>query len=471
MKIYLQRYNFRLEKPSIQGFFTPYLEKTYYICDMQTTLFPDYFALDETCCLHRAEIVMEKLAEIPLDFLATHGERNTVLRRLAEAGVQSLAELLRLQRFDVVEWEGVGRFFLHIFDEMRQEIRNHPEQLIEQWLLQRATWVFPIPYTSDDPWSLHHYVSPSLSPEVSLVDGENQEWTPLIQQVEHTFTHIILLLKHRQPEKAAVLHRFLLQGLSAEVIARVLNLPSRSAVMRPIEHEFLRPLLAGKEVAGIKLSEDFCDSLSALRQQLLFQPTTVLDGLQFMSMPRFLWLLHLTPMLRTQAEMSWACDFIVPRGEVLQSRALLHRVFRALQLHPDYQQVSSFESLRNSSTEEASLASLLEHHPWIEHSSQGHRLMAEQLIYDFCRVGRILLESHRPLTRDEILMRYEQVYLERPLSLSMHDLCKRFSGITAPQRGQWAWISDEQSPQMGECPTHSPSPTQEPTLFDMNAIW
>jgi hypothetical protein len=291
VKIYLQRYNFRLEKPSIQGFFTPYLEKTYYICDMQTTLFPDYFALDETCCLHRAEIVMEKLAEIPLDFLATHGERNTVLRRLAEAGVQSLAELLRLQRFDVVEWEGVGRFFLHIFDEMRQEIRNHPEQLIEQWLLQRATWVFPIPYTSDDPWSLHHYVSPSLSPEVSLVDGENQEWTPLIQQVEHTFTHIILLLKHRQPEKAAVLHRFLLQGLSAEVIARVLNLPSRSAVMRPIEHEFLRPLLAGKEVAGIKLSEDFCDSLSALRQQLLFQPTTVLDGLQFMSMPRFLWLI------------------------------------------------------------------------------------------------------------------------------------------------------------------------------------
>lgn len=175
---------------------------------MQTTLFPDYFALDETCCLHRAEIVIEKLAQIPVDFLATHGERTTVLRRLVEAGVQSLAELLRLQRFDVVEWEGVGRFFLHIFDEMRQEIRNHPEQLIEQWLLQRATWMFPIPCSSDDPWCLHHYVSPSLTPDVSLVDGEIQEWAPLIQQVEHTFTHIILLLKHRQPEKAAVLHRF-----------------------------------------------------------------------------------------------------------------------------------------------------------------------------------------------------------------------------------------------------------------------
>ena len=52
---------------------------TYYICDMQTTLFPDYFALDETCCLHRAEIVMEKLAEIPLIFLDNQQERNTVL--------------------------------------------------------------------------------------------------------------------------------------------------------------------------------------------------------------------------------------------------------------------------------------------------------------------------------------------------------------------------------------------------------
>lgn len=438
---------------------------------MQTTLFPDYFALDETCCLHRAEIVIEKLAQIPVDFLATHGERTTVLRRLVEAGVQSLAELLRLQRFDVVEWEGVGRFFLHIFDEMRQEIRNHPEQLIEQWLLQRATWMFPIPCSSDDPWCLHHYVSPSLTPDVSLVDGEVQEWAALIQQVEHTFTHIILLLKHRQPEKAAVLHRFLLQGLSAEVIARVLDFPSRSAVVRQIEHEFLRPLLAGDAVAGIRLSEGFRESMSALRKQLLFQPTTALDALQFMSMPRFLWLLHLTPMMRTQAEMSWACDFIVPRGEVLQSRALLHRVFRALQLHPDYQQVSSFESQRNSSIEEGTLAALLEHHPWIEHSSQGHRLMAEQLIYDFCRVGRILLEAHHPLTRDEILMRYEQVYLERPLSLSMHDLCKRFSGITAPQRGQWAWMSDEKKLKSQKRKAQTPLPTQEPTLFDMNAIW
>ena len=438
---------------------------------MQTTLFPDYFALDETCCLHRAEIVMEKLAQIPVDFLATHGERTTVLRRLVEAGVQSLAELLRLQRFDVVEWEGVGRFFLHIFDEMRQEIRNHPEQLIEQWLLQRATWMFPIPCSSDDPWCLHHYVSPSLTPDVSLVDGEVQEWAALIQQVEHTFTHIILLLKHRQPEKAAVLHRFLLQGLSAEVIARVLDFPSRSAVVRQIEHEFLRPLLAGDAVAGIRLSEGFRESMSALRKQLLFQPTTALDALQFMSMPRFLWLLHLTPMMRTQAEMSWACDFIVPRGEVLQSRALLHRVFRALQLHPDYQQVSSFESQRNSSIEEGTLAALLEHHPWIEHSSQGHRLMAEQLIYDFCRVGRILLEAHHPLTRDEILMRYEQVYLERPLSLSMHDLCKRFPGITAPQRGLWAWMSDEKKSKSQKRKAKTPLPTQEPTLFDMNAIW
>lgn len=110
---------------------------------MQTTLFPDYFALDETCCLHRAEIVMEKLAEIPLIFLDNQQERNTVLKRLSEAGVNTLAELLILPRFDVAEWDGVGRFFLHIFDEMRQEVRNNPEQLIEQWLLQRATWIFP----------------------------------------------------------------------------------------------------------------------------------------------------------------------------------------------------------------------------------------------------------------------------------------------------------------------------------------
>ena len=94
---------------------------------------------------------MEKLAEIPLIFLDNQQERNTVLKRLSEAGVNTLAELLILPRFDVAEWDGVGRFFLHIFDEMRQEVRNNPEQLIEQWLLQRATWTFPITPESDNP--------------------------------------------------------------------------------------------------------------------------------------------------------------------------------------------------------------------------------------------------------------------------------------------------------------------------------
>ena len=138
---------------------------------MQTTLFPDYFALDETCCLHRAEIVMEKLAEIPLIFLDNQQERNTVLKRLSEAGVNTLAELLILPRFDVAEWDGVGRFFLHIFDEMRQEVRNNPEQLIEQWLLQRATWTFPITPEPDNPWSLQHYVSPA--PYIASTTAEN----------------------------------------------------------------------------------------------------------------------------------------------------------------------------------------------------------------------------------------------------------------------------------------------------------
>ena len=237
---------------------------------MQTTLFPDYFALDETCCLHRAEIVMEKLAEIPLIFLDNQQERNTVLKRLSEAGVNTLAELLILPRFDVAEWDGVGRFFLHIFDEMRQEVRNNPEQLIEQWLLQRATWTFPITPEPDNPWSLQHYVSPA--PYIASTTAENptNEWDSLIQQVEQTFTHIVLLLKHRQPTQAAVLHRYLLQGLSADVIARVLDFPSSATVMRSMEHLFLRPLLEGETVAGIQLSEDFRHTLTYLQQELLF---------------------------------------------------------------------------------------------------------------------------------------------------------------------------------------------------------
>lgn len=431
---------------------------------MQTTLFPDYFALDESCCLHRAEVVMEKLAQIPLDFLATNLERNTVLRRLSEIGITSLADIIRLQRCDVAEWEGVGPFFLHIFDEMRQEVRLHPEQLIKQWVLQRASWIFPIDDSIDDPWSLYHYVSPSTSIDTSSFDTLEDDLIQSIRQVEHTFTHLILLLKHRHPNKAAVLHRFLLQGLSSDVIAKVLELPSRSSVMRMIEHDFLRPLLAGEEVEGLRLRDDFRLSLAALHSRLVFQSTTVLDGLLYMSMPRFLWLLQLTPMLRTQAESSWACDFIVPRGEVLLYRSLLHKVYRTLQLHPDYQDISSLLHLGSFTSESTSLTALLSHHPWIERSSRGYRIMAEQLIYDFSRIGRILLEADRPLTRDEILMRYEQAYMERPLSLSMSELSKRFSSITNTQRGQWWWKKAYSSPK-DDKKSRSTS-CLEPSLFD-----
>lgn len=430
---------------------------------MQMTLFPDYFALDETCCLHRAEIVMEKLAEIPLDFLATHGERNVVLRRLSTAGISSLAALLRLPRFEVVEWEGVGRFFLHLFDEMRQEVRRHPEHLIERWLLERAEWDFPLMEEAENPWSLHHYLTPALPEETSATVLPTDALTASWQRVEQTFTQLIFLLKHRAPLKAAVLHRFLLQGLSPEVIARVLNFPSRAAVMRLMEHDFLRPLLAGEAVEGLTLTQEFRQSLTALRTELLFRPTSVLEGLHFMSMPRFLWLLGLKPMLRTQAETSWACDFIVPRFEVKASRSLLHRVFRQLQLHPDYQPRTDFLFSSDVDASEGLLTALLTHHPWIESSDAGHRLRAEQLIYDFCRIGRILLDADRSLSRDEIFMRYEQAYLERPSSLSFAALRKRFPAISPTKRGQWEWTSPLSSTPLSSLP---PTLPQEPSLFD-----
>ena len=90
--------------------------------------------------------------------------------------------------------------------------------------------------------------------------------------------------------------------------------------------------------------------------------------------------------------------------------------------------------------------------------------MAEQLIYDFSRIGRILLEADRPLTRDEILMRYEQAYMERPLSLSMSELSKRFSSITNTQRGQWWWKKACSSPKDDKI-SRSTS-CLEPSLFD-----
>ena len=55
------------------------------------------------------------------------------------------------------------------------------------------------------------------------------------------------------------------------------------------------------------------------------------------------------------------------------------------------------------------------------------------------RLARIIYDAHRPLTISEISQLYEQRYLERPRSLPMASLHRRFPEICAVRRGVWEY--------------------------------
>lgn len=461
-----QRYDFCSENPSIFFPFVLSMKKTSYICDMHTTLFPDFFTLDDRDCVHRKEIVLEKLQDIPIEFLESHAQRGVVLRRLSANGIRSLADLLRLPRFEVKEWSGVGQSFLHVFDEMCKEVREQPEHIIERWSLSCAAWTFPLDDNLNSPWKLTTYLElDAFCPSVNK-EAVKDELAFRVMLVERVFAQIILLLKHRQPHRAAVLHRYFLQGLSAEIIAKVLHYSSSAVVMRIIEHEVLRPLLGGEPVAGVQLRKDFLEEMAQLRADLLFRPTTVLDSLTLMSIPRFLLLLSLTPMLHTMAESAWSCDFIVPRGEVMRARELLHDTLRVMQQHPTAVAEQQLAKEVGIAKDDCLFDGLLAHHPWIEQTASGYRLMTAHLSFDFCRVGRILLDIQKPLSRMEILMRYEQIYLERPPVLQMREVQRHFPAVISPQHGFWQW---QTSPLVLPSEEISKIPDHEPTLFD--GLW
>ncbi|MBF1075618.1 MAG: hypothetical protein HXL29_02200, partial [Prevotellaceae bacterium] len=84
---------------------------------------------------------------------------------------------------------------------------------------------------------------------------------------------------------------------------------------------------------------------------------------------------------------------------------------------------------KKQTDEEQRLNALLKHHPWIEHSPQGVRLIAEQLQFDYCRIARILADASCPLTENEIYTRYEHRYFERPRTIDHRLLRKHFPDL------------------------------------------
>lgn len=433
-----------------------------YFCDMHHTLFPDFSPLEMMLDQQAAQRIADRLRSVELRFFATHPEWRTVLRRLAEKGVCNAWDLLNIHRDEVAEWPGVGRVFLHLLDEMRAEVQQRPQWVIQTWRNEMAQLTLPddLEKPSDEPTLFGEWEVAEVNIKEKAYSEEEQLVQDIIE-VERTFVELIRLLSHRFPVEGAILRRYFLESLPLNTIVKVEHLSSRSTIHRLLEPRFLRPLRAGENICGITLSCDFRERMQKLEQRLRFRPAQILEHLNTMSPDRFLALMGLTLMRRTVLENLWACDFIVARQEVVRSRRTLHHTLLYLQFRPDFTARENIENHLSSILPSRDLVMpLLLNHPWVESAETGYRLVAEQLVFDFCRVGRILLDAATPLTKDEVISAYEHRYLERPLSLSLRLLRRHYPQILSHRRGVWTWGETEENE------TPRPKAPIQLTLFD-----
>lgn len=428
---------------------------------MHHSLFPDFSPLEDILDQQAAQRIADRLRGVELRFFATLPERRTVLRRLAEKGICNAWDLLNLHRDEVAEWSGVGKVFLHLLDEMRAEVQQRPQWVIQTWHNEMAQLTLPddLEQATEEPNLFGEWVATETTPSTDTL-SEEEQLSLDITEVERTFVELIRLLAHRLPAEGAVLRRYFLESLPLNTIVKVEQLSSRSAIHRLLEPRFLRPLRAGESLCGITLSCDFRERMQRLEKRLRFRPAQILEHLTTMSPDRFLALMGLTLMRRTVLENLWACDFIVARQEVVRSRRTLHHTLLHLQFRPDFTSRKNIEEHLSAILPSRDLVKpLLRNHPWVEHSESGYRLVAEQLVFDFCRVGRILLDAATPLTKDEVISSYEHRYLERPLSLSLRLLRRHYPQILSHRRGVWTWGEPENE-------TPRPKAPIQLTLFD-----
>ncbi len=418
---------------------------------MYRSLFPDFLSFEETAPVHDSAQCLAALEQVELEWMAHGSDHRMVVRRLAEDGVRTARQLLDVQREEWAERMGVGPTFLAALDELRAEVFHHPGQLIARWVMERALLILPddldrveaecpallrLPrqISSDTELTAGQLFSGPLEPCVPDTVQEHLS----VADLERTFIALFRILVPRMDERGELLCRYFLEGLPVSTIVRVEGLHSPRQLYRFLARRCLRPLFAGESVCGVRWSTNFLAQCTRMRSHLLFQPLAVLHGLQLMSPERWLSVLGLSVLRRTRREGEWPADLIVPRYAVQRARNLLHLLLQRLYRHPAYCAVSAL-TLGLPREERAWASALLHHHPWCEHRGRGVRLVTAALRGDALRVARILHDAGTPLTRQEVLLRYERCYFERPQSLSLIALRRHFPQIAVLRRNLWQW--------------------------------
>lgn len=408
-----------------------------------SSLFPDYAVLEVGRNEAQAMRLAQQLRDVDLQVLATTVDRRTVISRLRREGIADAMQLILLTEDEVMGWFNVGPVFLAILSEMRQEVIDNPERVVDEWRNRIRLYVLPDDLTEtnpeDDFFGLLIAEGKAEYNAASVVDD------PIVE-VERCLVAAVEMMARRDRE-GDVLRRYYLEGASVESIVESLHLASNASLYRIVDRHFTQPLLKGYAVRGIQFSNSVLSVVKKLKKELVYQRLDVLDGLQRVPPHRFLHFLSLALLQRSTAEAVWMVDYIVREGDVQRCRLTLRDLLASLQWRVVAAKESAVRRGMQMLRKQGSavpvdvnfLRVLLHDHPCIEVQKKGYRLVGERLTYDCVRLARIVYDAHEPISLPEILARYERLYFERPQSISVSKVRAHFPQVHSVKRGVWEW--------------------------------
>lgn len=423
------------------------------------SLFPDYSVLETGRNEAQAMRLAQQLHEVDLQMLVTDPDRRIVVARLRREGIADAMQLILLTEEEVLRWRNVGPVFVAILSSMRREVVANPERIVETWRNEHRLYVLPDDLTlhveaddffgtllvaEDEGVEAAGYKARS---QASAAKG-NGEISTAVEELERCIVAAVEMLEHRS-RSGVVLRKYLLEGLPTENVVESLKLASVASLYREVHKNFCNPLLQGYSVKGIQLNDTLLHNVKKLRKQLVYAPASVLNVLNRMVPQRFLEVLGLTLLQRTQAETFWGGDYIVREGEVERCRRTLHDLFASLQFRVVAVRENTVRrgmqmlrpNVRNyaANIDVTFLRVLLREHPCIEEDRKGYRLVSERLNYDCARLARIVYDAHGPISLADVLAQYERRYMQRLEHVSIAHVRVRFPQVHSISRGVWKW--------------------------------
>lgn len=408
-----------------------------------SSLFPDYAVLEVGRNEAQAMRLAQQLRDVDLQVLATTVDRRTVISRLRREGIADAMQLILLTEDEVMGWFNVGPVFLAILSEMRQEVINNPERIVDEWRNRIRLYVLPDDLAETN--SEDDFFGLLLAEESTEYNAASAVDDPIVE-VERCLVAAVEMMARRDRE-GEVLRRYYLEGASVESIVESLHLASNASLYRIVDRHFTQPLLKGYAVRGIQFSNSILSVVKKLKKELVYQRLDVLEGLQRVPPHRFLHFLSLALLQRSTAEAVWMVDYIVREGDVQRCRLTLRDLLASLQWRVVAAKESAVRRGMQMLRKQGSavpvdvnfLRVLLHDHPCIEVQKKGYRLVGERLTFDCVRLARIVYDAHEPISLPEILARYERLYFERPQSISVSKVRAHFPQVHSVKRGVWEW--------------------------------